>query len=298
MESLLELPETLKLLKSCWSSAENSARDLFTKKYKIHTEVTINQLFYGELSERFRKANDRNAFSQAVLTDLAPLATSPSLMDAARRITAGIVARVSYHEPQVEVHTGGDLGLTVIRPSFTKARSCRGFSSWLHEQGLLCQAKRQTKDGKWGLFTQKQKEVLPKHIRYLILLLYGYSGPRRDVLDTFMWKSCANNDLETINKWLHSNVLDGIIYSPEVIELLGNGKLGTDDEKTIEEVICAGNNSYLKVEITWPKGPPPDPDSPPPRGEESWFLKQKTCAQRQQQTFWKKPQAMQSKKGR
>jgi hypothetical protein len=213
-------------------------RELIAEKYTVHDEVFISRLFYGELSARFRAANENNEFAEAVFTDLQQVASNALLLKAATHVTTGLIARVSYHEPQVERFTGGDMGFTVVRPSFAVTARGTDFSSWLHEQGLLCQAKRQSADEEWGSFTKNQKAVLPERMAYAALLLYGYSDESRHMLLPFMWKPCAGYDLDEIESWL--------------------------DEDTIRRVICAGETAHLKVEITWPGGPPTASDSSPP----------------------------------
>jgi hypothetical protein len=264
MNSLTALPRTLELLIRCWMNAETEVRRLVTEKYTVHDEVFINRMFYGELCACLHAANERKEFSQAVLADLQHSTSTSDLRDAARRVTAGIVARVSYHEPHVEAVTGGDMGFTVVRPSFAVSANRKDFSSWLCEQGLLCQAKRQKPDGSWGTLTTKQKKILPGQFDYLALLLYGYSDSSRVALADFAWKSCAGRDLVSIDSWLKASGLDDIMRSPEVIDRLGNGRLGTNNEDVIRDVICAGDTAQLKVEVTWPDGPPPPDDPPPP----------------------------------
>jgi len=133
MKSLSALPRTLALLIRCWMNAETEVRTLVTEKYTVHDEVFISRLFYGELAACFRAANKREEFSQAVLADLQHPAMTSTLRDAARRVSAGIVAQVSYHEPAVEAITGADMGFTVVRPSFAVSDTRRDFSSWLRE---------------------------------------------------------------------------------------------------------------------------------------------------------------------
>ncbi len=272
MRSLLALPRTLDLLVRCWSGAEADVRRLVAEKYTAHDEVFINRLFYGELAARLRAANGQQEYSQAVLADLRELTGTGPLAKEARRVTAGIIARASYHEPRIESVTGGDLGLTIVRPSFASSGDGRSLASWLHEQGLLCQAKRQTADGKWGSLTARQKEVLPQHMPYLAILLYRYSDGRRHDLADFTWKPCASMNLTGIERWLRASDLTGIMHSPKVIYKLGNGELGTGDEDIIRDVICVGDTACLKVEITWPEGRPPSPDDPPPIEDKPWHL--------------------------
>jgi hypothetical protein len=285
MRRLISLPRTLKLLIRSWEEVEALVRDQIAQEFKVHDEVFINRYFYGKLSTRFRKANEDEVFSHAVLEDLQELATTKDLRDDARRVSAGIIARVSYHEPHIEARTGGDLGFTVARPSFEIAEGRKGFRSLLHEQGLLCQAKRQTKNKKWGSFTEKQRQVLPEHIAYLCLLLYGYSDEHRHDLRPFMWKPCEGMLLDKIEGWLASGDIADTIGSGKILHALGNGELGTDREDILKDVVCSGTTAHLKVEVNWIQGPPPPPDDGEPLPTEGLLkkLKQEKFTMIQQQ---------------
>lgn len=264
MPPITSLPATLSLLVGCWIEVESRVRRLIAERYTVHDEVFINRLLYGELSVRFREANENGAFTQAVLADLCLIATTSRLIRDARRITKGIVARASYHEPAIEAVTGADMGLTVVRPDFSVTDGRTGFRSWLHEQGLLCQAKRQKENRKWGLLSPSQESVLPEHVPYLALLLYGYRDSDRHELDPFAWKPCAGMDIGGVQSLLRSGSFGQTLRSGETIDALGNGRIGTNDIRILTEVICAGETAHLKLEITWAGGPPTPNDGPGP----------------------------------
>jgi hypothetical protein len=131
-----------------------------------------------------------------------------------------------------------------------------------YRRGILCQAKLKSASAKWGRFTKNQKKLLPERLPYLGLLLYRYRGRSRRVLAPFAWQICRTAArtaaFAEVEGWLRSDSFPSCIDSPTVIREVGGGRMGTDDDKTIDGVIRPGMNRCLEIKIYWPKGRPPD----------------------------------------
>jgi hypothetical protein len=165
LKSLIALPSTISLLVQCWEAAEERVCHLVTDRYTVHDEVFITRLFCGELGWLLRQESECGKFSAAFLEDLGTAfrnvtSSHKGVYQELRRISSGLIARIRYHEPAVEGMTGGDLGIAVMRPNVRMGKTNQ-LTHELHEQGLLCQAKRQARSRTWGSLTNKQKEVLP-----------------------------------------------------------------------------------------------------------------------------------------
>lgn len=260
IDTLVSLPRTLALVTRCYQSAEKEVRRLIREKYTAHDEVFINRLFYGELRVLFVQANQDKEVSSALAEDLNELFGDEVAGKEIRRISGGLVARVSYHEPHVEKVSGGDLGFTFVRPKFIRIEKTK-LSHGLHEQGILCQAKRQGADGRWGSLTASQRRILPQHVAYLVLLLYGYADRTRKSLKEFSWEPCNGRPLTLVEEWLQNGDFPSTLTSPDLLEKLAMGIIGTNDNNTINTVICPGTRAFIRVEIRWRDGyPQPRPD--------------------------------------
>ena len=296
MESPIKIPRTLSLLQNCWASAEGRVCKLISKRYLAHDEVFITRLFYGQLRERFTKKNRKSAFERSFAEDLRAIYSSKDFSSEVERVSRGIIARVSYHEPATERLSGADMGLAVVRPNvefffpdspawggLAAASSALGARNWrlkhsLNKQGLLCQAKRQTSRRTWGKLTQNQKSVLPSHLEYTAFLFYGYSDVGRTRLKPFLWKTCGGISIQTVEQWLRRPKLKETFTSQDVLAALAAGDVGTADQEIIRTAICPEAIAHLKIEITWKQGYPPD-TGPRDGGSGSEYLQHKKRSQ-------------------
>lgn len=256
---------TLNLIKKCWTTAEQRVRELISSKYHAHDEVFITRLLIGEVNDEFDNINDNGTFEETFKRDLADVYCDPKLLDEVSRLSKGIIARIVYHEPQMEKISGADFGLVLIKPIFELSRDNRLLYT-IHRRGLLCQAKRQKENGKMGKLTSRQIDVIPEHLRYFTILLYKYSDKDRHDLLPFTWWNDRFPDIDEIIGLLNDPTGEDTISSCDLIQLLGDGHIGTDDKDIINESICFEEMPYISVEITWRDGFPPKPPSGPNLG--------------------------------
>ena len=142
-------------------------------------------------------------------------------------------------------------GLVITRPSVEKQ-----FDSFLvkndYRRGLLCQAKLKKSDGKWGKLTNNQIEKLPKSLSYLGLLLYDYEDLERHKLRSFRWQLCNKaSDIADVVDWLNTGIFPSALESKKAIEDLGESRIGTDDQKVLDEIIAPEGNVSLEIIIKW-----------------------------------------------
>lgn len=258
---------TLHLLTHCWETSESNVRQLIEERYHAHDEVFITRLLFGELRAELKPRNDSGEFEVAFKQDLQDHFTEHSIRSEVTRMSKGIVARVSYHEPHIEKRTGGDMGLAVARPIVRRASTTRLVYK-VAQQGVLSQAKREDAKRKFGAFTEKQREVLPQHMDYAAILLYAYEQREQYRLAPFLWlpcNGCTLAEIEEVLKDYDSCMAEGI-QSEAVLRVLWRGNIGTGDDRIIAEHICPGDAPYILIEITWRDGTPEAPPPPPPSG--------------------------------
>jgi len=160
---LIGIPRTLALLKQCWNAAELRVCESVSQHFHAHDEVFITRLLHGKLHEEFEKKNSSKQFETELRGDLTEAFQKDGVgRDEIQRVATGVVARVTYHEPHVERKSGGDLGLMVCRPQVSRHIIRQYLSCRLHRQGLLCQGKREHRDGSLGELTKNQRKVLPE----------------------------------------------------------------------------------------------------------------------------------------
>lgn len=263
MSSLINLPETLGLIKRCWCLSEERVCNLISNKYHAHDEIFITRLLYGEMEEELNKCNKEGLFKTNFLNDLRSIFNTDELKYEVCRLSEGIIARITYHEPDMEKKSGADFGMAVIRPNIEKIKKNQLKHS-MHQQGVLCQAKRQKINQNMGQLTDKQKEIIPGYLDFYALLLYVYSDCDRKQLQPFVWSNYKWSDVGEIEYFLKYYEDEETINSDKLLELLGNGRIGTENQDIINSIICPEIKSYIKIEITWTDGPPPPPgpDSP------------------------------------
>jgi hypothetical protein len=255
MQTIIRISSTLKVIEKCWEKAEGELQALIEKKHPDLDEEFITRLFYGEFAFLVYEASANGEIRQAFLSDLKiafpNLAYSPQL----ESLPSGLIADMSLHKRDVEKFTGGDFGLTIIRPIIKMSRHSYGKTVLKKDEyccGLLCQAKIKRRNGKWGKLSNKQKDIFPDRMKYLGLLLYDYGDENRCHLNKFEWQLCQNASLEEVKKWLKSGIFPDKKFSGEIIRLLGNGRIGTDNPETIKKFIRPKTRPNLSIRIFWP----------------------------------------------
>jgi hypothetical protein len=221
-------------------------------------EEFITERFCGVLTTLLNDASDKRRIERAFLRDLEAAFPDAKISQVLPKLAEGLGARISRHGRHIETKTGGDLGFVLIRP--TVDRNFSVLTPGLYQRGLLAQAKlRHIQTGNWGSLTANQKKVLPKRLDYLALLLYSYSGNQPGKLDPFRWQICSGFKLWQVSKWLDEDNFPSQQSSDLIIKALGAAKIGTDDQRTIDEYIVPKDQPALILEITWPGRRPPDP---------------------------------------
>jgi hypothetical protein len=257
MRNALPIPSTFNVIAKCWENAELELRSVIEKKYHDLDEECITTLFYGELAFTLREASQKKEIERAFLADLHKAFPQRQFSGNLAAISANLIADVSLHKHAVEKITGGDFGLTLTRPQLSwRNRSELARSEY--QRSLLCQAKLKRRNGKWGKLTRRQKDVFPSRMNYLTLLLYSYADPERHCLNPFKWQVCQSIHADNVENWLKRDEFPSVVHSTEVIRLLGNARIGTDDQETITNVIRPHSRPYLHIRIFWPhdKEPP------------------------------------------
>ena len=243
----LAIPHTLGVVVNCWMKAETALRDVVKEKYHDLDEECVTTLFYGELGSVLREATQKKVVAGAFLRDLRIAFPKTQFPRALESIATNLVAEVSLHKREKEKITGGDFGLTLVRPVLS------GFDEWTKaEQGLLCQAKIKRRDGRWGQIEGNQERVLSDRTRDLALVLYNYSDSARQSLDAFKWQLCRDMTIDEVKGCLTKGKFPSPIDSQQVIERLGNSTAGTKDQKKIREIICPEGTPHLELRIFWP----------------------------------------------
>jgi hypothetical protein len=258
MQAILQIPSTLEVIKKCWKNAEGELQTLIKEKHPDLDEEFITRLFYGEFAFLLREASKKGDISQAFLFDMEqafPNLGYPGQLD----VFEGLIAEVSLHKKKVEKLTGGDFGLTIIRPQVQISRGSFNQTVLTKDEymrGLLCQAKIRRRDGKWGDL-RRQRDVLPDRIKYLVLLLYSYADKERRQLNEFFLQLCQGASLSEVEGWLKSDEFPDTKSSGEIISLLGNACIGTDDPEIIEKYIRPKTKPNLNIKIFWPSDKDP-----------------------------------------
>ncbi len=255
MNRIARIPRTLQVVSNCWLRAEEALRKELRENNPSSGEESITYTFYGKLVVELRAASQQRLIAQAFLADLTVEFHELAGKQELAQIANGLLADVTRHERKTEKNTGGDLGLLIIRPQAQFSGSLISVNDY--RRGLLCQAKLRNTFGKWGTFTPRQKAILPQRLSYLGLLLYQYMDRAQHALDAFQWQLCNSVAFTEVEGWLKNDTFPSRVGSAEIIQCLGNGKIGTGDNKTIGEVICPAGNPSFVIRIYWPRGNPP-----------------------------------------
>jgi hypothetical protein len=249
-----KITNTLNVITHCWMTAEKRLQRDIRDYRPDANEETITQLFCTQLAKDLRAASDDDQIKQAFLRDM-QIAFSRVYRHFLYQIVEGLIADVTLHERHTEGLTGGDLGLVIVRPQIHKDFGHLQIGDY--RQGILTQAKLKRYDGKWGRFTKRQQEVLPEKLHYLALLLYSYTDVERHLLSDFQWQLCSSVSFPKVESWLKGDVFPSLLDSADILRRLGNGDIGTDDSRIVDEIIAPEGSAALIITIGWPEGKGP-----------------------------------------
>jgi len=173
-------------------------------------------------------------------------------------VSTGLIAEVSWHprhvegkqkiEGEKETGTGGDFGLTISQPNIAHKHKEIVIESEGYRSGLLVQTKLESLSEKYGDLTTKQELVLKGRMGFLSLLLYNIHG---EALNNLQWILCKGYKLQDAKRWLEEGVFPNSNSTAEIIEMLGKGSIGTDDESIIKNIILAEHRNAFSIRIYW-----------------------------------------------
>lgn len=253
MKKLLQIPRLLNVIAGCWDSAESALRDEVRRNHPAAFEEVITDLFYGLFADALRQANDMGAIVRSFVADLQT--GIPELRDRAKEIAHGIVADVTLHGRGAERISGGDLGFLIVRPHVSLEQGVARVRDY--RRGLLCQAKRK-KGRRFGSLSKSQRLILPGRLPYLAILGYEFADIDGYELEPFRWQPCHEASVQEIKNWLAHGKLPSPVGSTDILTAVASGRLGTDDNDIIRNVISPAGNRALEIRIHWPRGGPPD----------------------------------------
>lgn len=252
------IPKTITLLCDCWRLAETRTSDHLSAKNPDSGEEFITQLFWGYLNETLISATRSESLKRAFEADL--LAAFPKL-HAARwkvdRFCQALVMDCQLHDKTTEGRTGGDFGLTIIRPSLNDSPYARSIPT--KRQGLLCQSKLKAKNSRWRKLTKPQCKALAPSLAYTSLVLYEFTDRHRNRLLPFVWQPCNGAKVENVTDWLKTGRFPSAQTSEVIIRALADCLVGTSDQDIIDEQIAVVHRPSVVIRIDWP-----DDQKPPP----------------------------------
>jgi hypothetical protein len=251
--SVLKIPRTLNVVSHCWETAEGSLRQHVQKYSPGAGEEFITETFHGELAKSLDEASQERQVAQAFLADLKNAFPDLAYRSELNSIATGLVADVTLHRRATESVTGGDIGFTIIRLQVEDHHDTLSIREY--RRGILCQAKIKGLTGKWGHLSPKQKKVLPERLKYLGLLLYSYTDEERQQLNQFQWQLCDSaSSLKDVEQWLKRDNFPSLTNSMTIIRDIGNGNIGTGNNKILDEIVSPAGNRALVLRIFWPGG--------------------------------------------
>lgn len=246
----------------CWSKAEATLQERFSKVAIDADEEYLTRRFYEELSLELMRASDFGEISRAFADDLADEYSSagvPLEPDAASHYTRELVASVVLHHKGTEKKTGGDLGVVLVRPVVPDPSGHGLSGDDFHRSGALIQAKLRDTGGKWSELTTNQKKVLKARRHFSSLLLYSFADPERQKLNSFAWQPLNSaTNMKMVAGWLANSCFPSLSESTQFLHKLAGGGIGTQDPKEIETNICPKANTVLHVQVDWPDGQRPE----------------------------------------
>lgn len=266
--SAMPIPNTINLVARCWTVAEEIVRSNVRTTYLNPNEEFVTEMLHGDFRKQLHEATTTGLIEEAFLLDLRRHFPDLTTNSRLHSISEGLFADSVLHNKTQEGKSGGDLGLIISRPSFTRSYYS---SSRLHLnfeiRGLLCQAKIRRKTGKWGPLTRNQEKLYNDRMEYLSLLLYDFEDKARTILKPFLWKLCRDTPLEAIKQSITSDCFSGTIDSETVIRALGENIIGTEDQVALDQVIAAVRKRVITIIIDWPPDRRPPDDVFVPVGE-------------------------------
>jgi hypothetical protein len=162
-------------------------------------------------------------------------------------------------QPAEEARTGGDFGLLIIEPQFQVQWGAQlDLQRGGLKRGLLVQAKRRFRNGRWNQLTKAQVKLLPPRMPYTALLRYEFLDPKRRNLRKFDWHSMAGLAVSEVIQWLVSGDFPNAVSTSEIVAGLSQGEYGTDDQDIIARDICPDAGSYVVIEVDWKDGEDPE----------------------------------------
>lgn len=225
-------------------------------------EDDITTLFVVEAERGLEDATKSGRIAFAVRTDLENAYWSHGRVPPTRlaQVSDGLVARVRKQGPAEEARTGGDFGLLLVEPRFDlrwdahlDLRRC-GL-----KRGLLVQAKRRLRGGRWNQFTSTQLRRLPERMAYTALLRYEFADAGGRQLKSFDWHPLSGLSISAVAEWLRSGDFPNAVNTSAVVAGVSRGEYGTDDQAVIERDICPDAGSYVVIEVDWQDGEDPGP---------------------------------------
>lgn len=263
---MITLNNTIELVKACWLQAEKVLEEEIYNNYPNSDEEFITRYFHGKLSQQFKIANDKKMFEATLYDDIF---TNSSLIDSYKLqdFTKDFVAipelllnQITLHNKSTEKISGADLGIVLSRPAIFYD-SGNIYISNTQKTGILCQAKLKRKNQKWGKLTNNQKNIFSKYskeeMKYLSLLLYSFSDNERRIINPFSWQPCVDNSFTEIEQWINNGNFPTLKNTKNFLGLLQENKIGTNDQKIIDEQICKLSNVTLCINLTWKDGDKP-----------------------------------------
>ncbi len=255
-ERVLVINSVLTVIGVCWSRAEASIRRVIKTRHFDLDEEVISVLFFGELRHQLKKASDLGQVEEAFLQDLMRTFSFSRIASGyLRHYSQGLIAEVTMHPRYVEQTTGGDFGLSLVRPVVTDRGDFLEVEEDDCERGLICQAKVRRRDGHWGDLTPTQRTTLKDRTDYLAICLYDYADPERKKLKPFQWQVCKGTSIGDVTTWVRQDTFPSTIESTALITRLGTGQIGTSDPVALREVIHPehqrGRIPSIVIRVTW-----------------------------------------------
>jgi len=241
---------TLTVLFECWKAAEREVVARWRWSSTNADEPFITEQLYGCLNEKLSMATQDGRVERAFAEDF--YRQYPNLGHfIANDASHGLFMECRLHNRVEEGKTGGDFGLVISRPAveFMDLRQT--------EQGLLCQAKRRQAYGSWGGLSNNQARVLPERVEYLAFILYDLLPGIATGPNPFQWLPCKGHSITEVETWLLTDKFPSTTDSIRTLKSLATGEIGTDDRRTIEQVIRLKARPELSIKIDWPDGQRP-----------------------------------------
>ena len=259
---IININETLKEVCKAIASAETITREHIKLYYHDANEEFITFALYCHIQQKLGEASRGKRIEKAFVEDLKAAFRNRRIFinwELQRKLNEramGLVADIVLHNRRQEGKTGGDFGLIVVRPQIIGDNDSTDIKRG-HSSGLLCQAKLRNEKGKWGSFTDNQKEVLPECLDYTSLVLYSFVDNARSELNPLAWKLCKGNSFSEVEKLLNKSKVDGTRDTADIVKRLGRSEIGTDNQALIDKYISPSSQHHLEIRIDWPEDSEP-----------------------------------------